>query len=927
MYFNPEEGKELPQRNEVQEAISNQNFELCLFKDSRDNAPKPMSTNWVKFCTVFSKHEPRPYKDGKAWSPVSYNKGTTRSNKNVDQIFFAVIDVDNGTPLDTVMEKFSGYALLAHSSYSHTKEKQKYRVIIPLERPVKSKDWTPVWERINLMAGECNDPATKDSARLYFTPSHPMRSEDHFVKTQDGRFLSVDDLPALPAQVQPKVKEACSKDNNRNHEIEGIESSDPELGPEKGLNEVATRCEFMKFASAPENQPDIEEPLWMAMISNACRFENSAGWIHEASKHYPGYSEDETNKKISHALIGSNPITCHRIAELGFKGCPEGGCKLPRGNITKAPAGLGVWFQSERQEEEVFFGKYRIDRHHVSIEKESDDGSTYYQNIASRIFPVALTRNENQQDWGVLLEITDPAGKIHEWVMPLQMLSGNGETYREQLLILGARIYSTKELGYFLMEAQPKNTLLCAKSIGWHGEKYVLPERTFGRSDERVILQSANASKKSPFSTKGSLEEWQSNVAAKCIGNSRLVLATCIALASPFLEPLEEENGGFHFRGGSSTGKTKTLFVAASVWGGKDFIHVWRTTGNAIESLALEHNDNLLILDELGQVSPQDAGDIAYTLGNGQQKARANRFGDLRNIASWRLLFISTGEIGLADHVAQGGKQIRGGQEIRMLDIPADAGKGMGVFEDLHGIETPGIFADTIEDLSRKFHGTAGVSLLEHLTSSPETLEGAVKIVREIQKSFIERNVPVDSHGQIFRAAARFGLVAAVGEFCIEIGILPWPEGEAYKGAQQCFQGWLHERGGNQASEEIRALSQVREVLERYSESRFSISNSEGIETSDSPLRTNDRLGFRESNGQGFDYCILPQAYKSVLCEGFDPKLVTKVLLKQGVLAQDSKGNPQVTKRIPGIEKTTRVYIIKGTIFDYGDEEVEKETA
>ena len=39
------------------------------------------------------------------------------------------------------------------------------------------------------------------------------------------------------------------------------------------------------------------------------------------------------------------------------------------------------------------------------------------------------------------------------------------------------------------------------------------------------------------------------------------------------------------------------------------------------------------------------------------------------------------GELGLADHMAEGMKRARTGQEVRMADIPADAGQGLGAFD------------------------------------------------------------------------------------------------------------------------------------------------------------------------------------------------------------------------------------------------------
>lgn len=73
------------------------------------------------------------------------------------------------------------------------------------------------------------------------------------------------------------------------------------------------------------------------------------------------------------------------------------------------------------------------------------------------------------------------------------------------------------------------------------------------------------------------------------------------------------ESGGFHFRGSSSSGKTTALHLAASVFGQPSrYIRLWRTTANGLEGLAALHNDSLLILDELSQADPKEAGEAAY---------------------------------------------------------------------------------------------------------------------------------------------------------------------------------------------------------------------------------------------------------------------------------------------------------------------------
>lgn len=85
------------------------------------------------------------------------------------------------------------------------------------------------------------------------------------------------------------------------------------------------------------NAHDLSEHDWYAMISNLAVFEGGNKIIHELSRPYPGYSEQETEEKISHFLkSGTKPIKCSTIGEKGFK-CPklqDGGCGC------KSPAGL-----------------------------------------------------------------------------------------------------------------------------------------------------------------------------------------------------------------------------------------------------------------------------------------------------------------------------------------------------------------------------------------------------------------------------------------------------------------------------------------------------------------------------------------------------------------------------------------------------------
>lgn len=894
-------------------------FAISEYFNCKDNVPKAKAHTWKSFCEAFGKHPVQSKKDGPAWSPLSYIEGGTRNNENVDQVFMAVIDVDNGTPHEVVLERFAGYACLAHSSYTHSLDLQKYRIILPLAAPVKSAEWRPVWARINQLAGGCNDASTKDPARLYYKPAHPPGTDHHFVKIQNGALISVDDLPELarPIAVHPLTFQPRGV-RKQLVEIDGIESSEPDQNLEEGLAEVVKRCAFMKFASAAENQGCLEEPQWMAMISNACRFEKSQPWIHAASEHYPEYSETKTNEKILHLQYGSPPITCQRIREVGFQNCPSGGCHRPNGEVTKSPAGLQGWmFHRQLTEAETVQdqipSEYALEDFTVKpsgvYQRKTKNDDDYYVRLCSRIDVTALTRDHDSSNWGMELSFADPDGLVKKWALPKELLASAGDSYRASLLKMGATIEPSKDaragLAAYLVAAMPEARALSVRQPGWFKDLFVLPDAVYGRSDERVVFQTSDPDEIKRFSQKGSLKSWQQNIALPCQGNSRAVASICIGLAPPLLYLLGEDNGGFHLRGNSSIGKSVCLFLGSSVWGSNGLIRTWNMTVNGLEGVATMHNDVLLPLDEMGQANGKDVGDAAYMLGNGQGKGRATKDGDARTAKRWRNIVLSSGEKSISDLMAEDGQMAMAGQEVRMVEIAADAGCNYGVFEDIHDAKSSQVFAEQLKHAVAEHHGYAGRAFVE-LLANPELQPKLIEKLKALIQRFVDTYVPPEATGQVGRVGRRFGLVAAAGELCIELGILPWPEGEAFEASRKCFMSWIDLRGGVGNHEADQAIAQVRCFMERHGESRFTAWD----DTTDNNGmgKTINRAGLRRVTDDGrTEYFILPEVYRSDVCKGLNPKYVTSILAGKGFVAKDRSGKPQVEMRLPGIGKM-RVY-------------------
>ena len=404
--------------------------------------------------------------------------------------------------------------------------------------------------------------------------------------------------------------------------------------------------------------------------------------------------------------------------------------------------------------------------------------------------------------------------------MPMGMLAGDGTAYREHLLSLGLELAPGKFgrdcLHEYVTLWRPEAKARCVDRTGWHGRAFVLPDATYGDTGgESVILQTAGTAP--AYDMAGTLDGWRDEVARYAVGNSRLGAGALRPLRGPLLYLLGEESGGFHFAGGSSTGKTTALYCAASVWGCP--VHSWRATDNAAEGLARGASDAFLPLDEVSQADGRAVDAMAYMLGNGAGKARMRRDASARPIITWRLLFLSTGETGLAAKMQEGGRRARAGQEVRVVEIPADAGAGLGLFENLHGFASGDALARHLRLAAERHKGHAARAFLAEITKRPGGDRRGCRSRPGCAGS--RRNLPAGADGQVSRVARRFGLIAAAGELAAGLGILPWPEGEAERAAARCFGDWLQARGGTGSAELRDGIAQVRAFLEAHGSSRF----------------------------------------------------------------------------------------------------------
>ncbi|WP_279202489.1 DUF927 domain-containing protein [Bilophila wadsworthia] len=657
----------------------------------------------------------------------------------------------------------------------------------------------------------------------------------------------------------------------------------------RGVEAVEKECAFIRHCR--DDAATLSEPEWYAMITNfAVLGPVGRELIHSCSRIYPSYSVEETNKKIRHALEGS-PMTCTAIKKIWDcgKNC---GVSSPYLLYRAMP-------KSNRMD-----GIFALEDDGLYFRSDPNDLSQKGLWLSSSIEVVAQTRDPLNGSWGRLVRFHDANGVLHQLILSMAELGGNGDSVRQMLLEQGLRISPDKTarslLIRFLNDSAPQMFARVVKKFGWIGDVYVLRNIAYGGAEGELFIPDA-PQLSDIFEPSGTLEDWRKNVANPCLGNPLLELAIAFAFTGPLLEPCGLEGGGLHFFGPSSCGKTTVLKVTGSVCGGggkHGYIRQWRATDNALEGTAATHCDNLLCLDEIGQASSRVVSEVAYMLANGQGKARANKEGNTKAIQEWRLSFMSTGELTLADKIAEDGRgQVMAGQAVRVLDIPADGGTGQGIFTCIPDGLDGDIFSQQLVRATGQFYGTPLRGFLERLV---DRLDEHVSGVEKKIADFVRKECPEGASGQVKRACQRFGLIAAAGEKAISFGVLPWPEGTASRAAQFGFSAWIKERGGIGDMEIENALERIKTFFQKHAETRFRKLDSCG-QMGYAPLNPAGYV-WEEDNGERI-FLVEPNVFRDELCRGVNRQILREKLKELKWLARNRHGMLMETKWIGGRNK------------------------
>lgn len=428
---------------------------------------------------------------------------------------------------------------------------------------------------------------------------------------------------------------------------------------------------------------------------------------------------------------------------------------------------------------------------------------------------VAHTRTVEGDDWGIWIKFNDADGTPHDLVVPRKLLT-QGRRVEELLQASGLHVYVLSgnsgkcALAEFL-NAVPMDALPRAVSVTRGGfisdafDCYV-----FGNNQvlslpgtEPVTPTSADCA--AVLTEKGTLEEWQSYVATPALHSKRLMFGLSVALAAPLLQILDLPCVTFHLNGTSGDGKSSILMAMASVYGDKERVTGWDKTKNGFEAVAVRHNNQPLIIDEIGQGEAESLNYVAYQLNNGVGKDRMTRTTAWRKAPRWSLIALSAGEFPLSEmkrlKSRNGRAHTATGERVRFICIPCDAGQGLGVLDSLPGGVTDDKAANDAQRVallarvsSFKATGVAGRKYLMALMQDVRDngREALKEQYREFEEEFIARVGRGGLAPTERRVIRHFAAVAFAGELGIDYGVFgtEWQENDALDAAIACFEAW-----------------------------------------------------------------------------------------------------------------------------------------
>ena len=228
------------------------------------------------------------------------------------------------------------------------------------------------------------------------------------------------------------------------------------------------------------------------------------------------------------------------------------------------------------------------------------------------------------------------------------------------------------------LAADPPPAFEPVTRVGWHRNVFITPRTFYPYPQNSMELCLGEVRGSLSYQRKGSLRQWKRAFQWSLQRNPYLLFAASLSLAPCLLKFANLEGCIICLVGPTSRGKTTLLDLSGSARGGfpskkLGFKDSWGTTANALEQLAIQANDTLLILDDIQNVPGsiyQRAALLDYAAFNLPSGREKDRMTQIHAPREWRTIALTSSNRTLADVLERGGMQWDPSHGVRFIEIP-----------------------------------------------------------------------------------------------------------------------------------------------------------------------------------------------------------------------------------------------------------------
>lgn len=185
-------------------------YTVHIGESKTDNFPEKHEFTLYKIYEYLTEPRFSSEKDGLYIMTVTIEGDGRRAEKNVTEISGFFLDFDKGIDEFTIKKHLNDIEFFAHTTFSHTSEKPRWRVFIPYEKAYPTRMHKNVyWDMVKRFDGYEIDKRCKTASQLWYTPTTNDPSSFRYFRSKGG-FLNPSKI--LPTKEVKKEKSTPKKE-------------------------------------------------------------------------------------------------------------------------------------------------------------------------------------------------------------------------------------------------------------------------------------------------------------------------------------------------------------------------------------------------------------------------------------------------------------------------------------------------------------------------------------------------------------------------------------------------------------------------------------------------------------------------------------------------------------------------------------------